>query len=149
RDEREPAEPDTAELDAVAEEPRLAEDPETDEPGVTRRNVAEGERDEGAARLAGDTDLLTPQGRYRSSVTDSPDFEWTRPDPAFLKRSSADAARPDTAGQEKVAAQLLEALGHFGVDAKVIGMVAGPHITRYELRLAPGIKVAKVAQLKD
>ena len=26
---------------------------------------------------------------------------------------------------------------------------AGPHITRYELRLAPGIKVGKVAQLKD
>ena len=31
----------------------------------------------------------------------------------------------------------------------MIGMVAGPHITRYELRLAPGIKVDKVAQLKD
>ena len=31
----------------------------------------------------------------------------------------------------------------------MIGMVAGPHITRYELRLAPGIKVGKVAQLKD
>src|SRR3712207_4985849 len=28
-------------------------------------------------------------------------------------------------------------------------MVAGPHITRYELQLAPGIKVGKVAQLKD
>ena len=28
-------------------------------------------------------------------------------------------------------------------------MVSGPHITRYELRLAPGIKVGKVAQLKD
>ena len=27
--------------------------------------------------------------------------------------------------------------------------VAGPHITRYELRLAPGTKVGKVAQLKD
>ena len=27
--------------------------------------------------------------------------------------------------------------------------VAGPHITRYELRLAPGVKMAKVAQLKD
>ncbi|MCW3029316.1 MAG: cell division FtsK/SpoIIIE, partial [Solirubrobacterales bacterium] len=36
-----------------------------------------------------------------------------------------------------------------GVDAKVIGTVAGPHITRYELRLAPGTKVGKVAQLKD
>ena len=35
------------------------------------------------------------------------------------------------------------------MQAKVIGTVAGPHITRYELRLAPGTKVAKVAQLKD
>jgi DNA segregation ATPase FtsK/SpoIIIE, S-DNA-T family len=130
--------PPTTELDAVSEQPRLAEDPETDEPGVTRRTVG----DE-------DPDALTPQGRYRPSVTESPDFEWTRPDPAFLKRSTAEAARPDTAGQERVAAQLLEALGHFGVEAKVIGMVAGPHITRYELRLAPGIKVGKVAQLKD
>ena len=51
--------------------------------------------------------------------------------------------RPDTAGQEKTAAALIEALGHFGVDARVIGMVAGPHITRYELRLAPGTKVAQ------
>src|SRR5215207_1742049 len=130
-------------------EPTLAED--ADEEGVTKthRNVAEGERDEGAARLAGETDLLTPQGRYRPHVTESPDFEWIVPDPRFLKRSSAEASRPDTAGQEKIAAALIEALGHFGVQAKVIGMVAGPHITRYELRLAPGIKVGKVAQLKD
>ena len=92
---------------------------------------------------------LTPQGRYRPSITDSPDFEWTVPEAGALKRSSEEAARPDTAGQEKIAAQLVEALGHFGVEARVIGKVAGPHITRYELRLAPGIKVGKVAQLKD
>jgi DNA segregation ATPase FtsK/SpoIIIE, S-DNA-T family len=115
-------------------EPRLAEDPETDEPGVTR--------------AATEPDL-TPQGRYRPHVTESPDFEWHVPDPGALKRSSEEAARPDTAGQEKVAAQLVEALGHFGVEARVIGKVAGPHITRYELRLAPGTKVGKVAQLKD
>src|SRR5207245_9219141 len=57
--------------------------------------------------------------------------------------------RPDTAGQSQIAAGLREALGHFGVHAKVIGSVTGPHITRYELKLAPGTKVAKVAQLKD
>jgi S-DNA-T family DNA segregation ATPase FtsK/SpoIIIE len=125
-------EPDEPEPEIEVERPRLAEDPETDEPGVTR--------------AAAD---LTPQGRYRPAVTESPDFEWTVPDPAALKRSSEEAARPDTAGQEKVAAQLVEALGHFGVEARVIGKVAGPHITRYELRLAPGIKVGKVAQLKD
>src|SRR5215218_3012445 len=116
---------------------RLAEDPETDEPGVTRSTRDVKPED------------LTPQGRLRHSVTDSPDFVWTVPDPRFLTRSTADASKPDTVGQEKVAAQLVEALGHFGVEARVIGMVAGPHITRYELRLAPGIKVAKVAQLKD
>ena len=44
---------------------------------------------------------------------------------------------------------MLETLGHFGIEAKVIGRVTGPHITRYELRLAPGTKVSKVAQLKD
>jgi S-DNA-T family DNA segregation ATPase FtsK/SpoIIIE len=92
---------------------------------------------------------LTPQGRYRASVTDDPEFVWRIPAGGFLKRSTADQSRPDTAGQERIAAQLIEALGHFGVEAKVVGMTAGPHITRFEIRLAPGIKVGKVAQLKD
>jgi S-DNA-T family DNA segregation ATPase FtsK/SpoIIIE len=125
----------TVEDETVPQLEELAEDPETDEPGV--------------ARTTPDPADLTPQGRYRATVTESPDFEWSLPDIGFLKRSTGDASKPDTAGQERVAAQLTEALGHFGIEAKIIGMVAGPHITRYELRLAPGIKVAKVAQLKD
>ena len=93
---------------------------------------------------------LTPQGRLREHITDDPNFEWRLPEASkVLSRSSAEQSRPDTAGQERTAANLVEALGHFGVQAKVIGTVAGPHITRYELRLAPGTKVAKVTQLKD
>jgi S-DNA-T family DNA segregation ATPase FtsK/SpoIIIE len=92
---------------------------------------------------------LTPQGRLRGSVTDDPAFAWRLPSPDLLRRSSAEQTRPDTAGQEKTAARLVEALGHFGVESKVVGTVAGPHITRFELRLAPGIKMSKVAQLKD
>src|SRR4051794_4710586 len=93
---------------------------------------------------------LTPQGRYRPEVTDHPDFVWKRPQPTkVLARSTADEARPDTAGQEKTARALIEALSHFGIQAKVVATVAGPHITRYEIRLAPGIKMSKVAQLKD
>jgi DNA segregation ATPase FtsK/SpoIIIE, S-DNA-T family len=97
-----------------------------------------------------DPEQLTPQGRLREAVTDDPDFVWELP-PAerLLARSTAEQTRPDTAGQERTATSLTEALGHFGVQAKVIGTVAGPHITRYELRLAPGTKVGKVAQLKD
>jgi DNA segregation ATPase FtsK/SpoIIIE, S-DNA-T family len=92
---------------------------------------------------------FTPQGRYRPHVTDDPDFQWRIPGPRSLTRSTGDAAKPDTEGQEQVARTLLETLGHFGIEAKAIGRVTGPHITRYELRLAPGTKVGKVAQLKD
>ncbi|MDO8188090.1 DNA translocase FtsK [Conexibacter sp. JD483] len=111
---------------------------EPDEPGVTT----------GPTEPVDPADL-TPQGRYRASVTDSPDFVWQVPSSRFLKRSTAEQTRPDTAGQEKIAAQLVEALEHFKIDSKVVGMVAGPHITRYELRLAPGTRVGRVANLKD
>jgi S-DNA-T family DNA segregation ATPase FtsK/SpoIIIE len=115
---------------------------------------AAGEEEQLAGVARADADLgpehLTPQGRLRGSVTDDPEYVWELPDASkLLSRSSAEQTRPDTAGQERIATNLVEALGHFGVEAKVIGTVAGPHITRYELRLAPGTKVAKVAQLKD
>jgi S-DNA-T family DNA segregation ATPase FtsK/SpoIIIE len=91
---------------------------------------------------------LTPMGNRRSAVTEADDFEWVPPKPNLLKRSNG---KPKAAAgdSERVAGQLTEALGHFGVDAKVVGTVIGPQVTRYELRLAPGIKMSKVAQLKD
>ena len=123
-----------------------------DDAGGARGRVR-GEEIAGVAHADADAigpEHLTPQGRLRGSVTDDPDFVWQLPDASrLLSRSSAEHLRPDTAGQERTATHLVEALGHFGVDAKVIGTVAGPHITRYELRLAPGTKVGKVAQLKD
>jgi S-DNA-T family DNA segregation ATPase FtsK/SpoIIIE len=77
------------------------------------------------------------------------DHEFALPEARILKRSSPEQLRPDTAGQEQTIARLVEALGHLGVQAQVIGAVAGPHITRYELQLAPGVKMAKVANLKN
>jgi S-DNA-T family DNA segregation ATPase FtsK/SpoIIIE len=168
-----PPEPDTAELIIRAthvEAPPIG-DPETDDrpdggidplslfPGDTGdvdEIEASDERPDPEAALPGppsrpdvDPADLTPQGRYRTAVTDDPEFEWRLPSTRLLTRSTSEAAKPDTAGQEQVARTLVETLGHFGIDAKVIGRVTGPHITRYEIRLAPGIKVAKVAQLKD
>jgi S-DNA-T family DNA segregation ATPase FtsK/SpoIIIE len=124
------------------------EDDPTDAEPPDETGEAEANQSKGPAREISDDDL-TPQGRYRASVTDDPDFVWRAPGARLLVRSSAEAIRPDTAGQEQVARALIEALGHFGVEAKVVGRVTGPHITRYELRLAPGIKVSKVANLKD
>jgi S-DNA-T family DNA segregation ATPase FtsK/SpoIIIE len=51
--------------------------------------------------------------------------------------------------REATATALLESLRHFGVEARLLGTVSGPHVSRYELQLAPGTKVAKVAQLRD
>ncbi|MHB8658851.1 MAG: FtsK/SpoIIIE family DNA translocase [Solirubrobacteraceae bacterium] len=139
---------------AEAPELRLAGDARDEPPesGDVRHHedeVGDGDPSRtGLGRPLIDADL-TPQGRYRAAVTDDPDFIWRVPSARSLTRSTGEAAKPDTAGQEEVARTLLEALGHFGIDAKVIGRVTGPHITRYELRLAPGTKVAKVANLKD
>jgi S-DNA-T family DNA segregation ATPase FtsK/SpoIIIE len=114
------------------------------------RTPSEGHGDDGGDGEPLGESRLTPQGRLRDVVTDDPNFVWELPAAErILARSTAEQARPDTAGQERTATSLVEALGHFGVQAKVIGTVTGPHITRYELRLAPGTKVGKVAQLKD
>jgi len=93
---------------------------------------------------------LTPMGNRRTEggVTEAEEIDYTLPGQAFLKRSPA-GRKLDTAATDKVAAQLVEALGHFGVEAKVVGSVSGPHVTRYELRLAPGIKMSKVSNMRD
>jgi len=135
----------------VGSEPRVGAarpSPRRAEGGAAAERTAEADRAPAGTGMRSE-DELTPQGRYRASVTEDPSFAWRVPDAGFLLRSSGEAARPDTAGQEQVARTLVETLGHFGIEARVIGRVTGPHITRYELRLAPGTKVSKVAQLKD
>ncbi len=70
------------------------------------------------------------------------------PDPGVLRTSPV---RDDESGEAaaRVAELLVQTLAHFGVEATVVGEISGPRVTRYELQLAPGTKVAKVAALKD
>jgi len=81
-------------------------------------------------------------------VTVEPNTEYRLPDRALLRRS-APGAGPDAEHGARVAEALVQTLANFGVDATVIGQISGPRVTRYELQLAPGTKVAKVAGLKD
>jgi S-DNA-T family DNA segregation ATPase FtsK/SpoIIIE len=92
----------------------------------------------------------TPQGerRTRGGITESDEIDFKLPSPDLLERGGDDPG-PDTRDREVVARALLETLGSFGVEAEIVGTVIGPHVSRYELRLAPGTKVAKVTQLKD
>jgi DNA segregation ATPase FtsK/SpoIIIE, S-DNA-T family len=70
------------------------------------------------------------------------------PDPGVLRRSRPHDGQPGKAA-ERTAETLLQALANFGIDATLVGQVVGPRVTRYELQLAPGTKVGKVAALKD
>jgi S-DNA-T family DNA segregation ATPase FtsK/SpoIIIE len=132
---------DTHEFDEYEPEHEEEPEPEFDEPEV--EPVPEYEPEETGGEVE-----LTPMGNRRSPVTESDDIEYSLPKLSFLKRSSG-AQKLDTKGIERVGAQLVEALSHFNVEARLIGSVGGPHVTRYELRLAPGIKMSKVATLKD
>lgn len=44
---------------------------------------------------------------------------------------------------------LQETLNSFNVDGQVLGAVSGPRVTRYEITLAPGVKVEKVTSIQN
>ncbi len=78
----------------------------------------------------------------------APAADYQLPDRELLRRSKPGAG-PDADHSARVAEALVQTLSNFGVDATVIGQISGPRVTRYELQLAPGTKVSKVAGLKD
>jgi DNA segregation ATPase FtsK/SpoIIIE, S-DNA-T family len=74
--------------------------------------------------------------------------EYRLPDRQVLRRSPATNGASADSGA-RIADLLVQTLASFGIDATVVGQIAGPRVTRYELQLAPGTKVSKVAALKD
>jgi DNA segregation ATPase FtsK/SpoIIIE, S-DNA-T family len=90
---------------------------------------------------------LTPQGNKRG-VTISEGIDYKPPPAKALERGKSDKG-VDPRDHEIVGRKLVETLGHFGVEAKIVGIVSGPHVSRYELRLAPGTKVKKVTELSN
>jgi S-DNA-T family DNA segregation ATPase FtsK/SpoIIIE len=122
---------------------------ETLPPGMPGREAEEMPGDETSP---GDNPSLTPgevtpMGNTRG-VTVSDDINYKAPPLRVLTRGKGDKG-PDPRDQERIGRKLIEALGHFGVEAKIVGVVSGPHVSLYELRLAPGIKVKKVTELAN
>jgi S-DNA-T family DNA segregation ATPase FtsK/SpoIIIE len=100
--------------------------------------------------------LLPPEPDERTTgedehlVFDAPvtGADYRLPDRGALR--SSPPARGDASDvSERTARLLVETLANFGVEASIVGTIAGPRVVRYELQLAPGTKVSKVAGLKD
>ena len=74
--------------------------------------------------------------------------EYRLPDRGILRKSPPSDGK-NAEGGARVAEILVGALADFGVEATIVGQISGPRVTRYELQLAAGTKVSKVAALKD
>jgi len=71
--------------------------------------------------------------------------DWKLPPANLLKRAKAqviDETEVDAAG-----AALVHALAAHGVETRLVGRTVGPSVTRYELELGAGVKVARVTSL--
>ena len=81
------------------------------------------------------------------AVTTQGDRSWVLPPVSLLKRSSA-----QTVDQDAVIARgriLERALSEHKVETRLINMVVGPTVTRFELELGLGVKVSKIKNLTD
>jgi S-DNA-T family DNA segregation ATPase FtsK/SpoIIIE len=135
---------------AIAADPE--ENPEPVEPEPATHEFAELAEEpvpevEPEALPEGEPIALTPMGNKRG-VTESEQIDYRPPPAKVLEKGKGDKG-PDPRDQETIGRKLIETLGHFGVEAKVVGIVSGPHVSRFELRLAPGTKVKKVTELSN
>lgn len=71
--------------------------------------------------------------------------------PMSLLNEVKKPAKPDDIENEihSNAQKLVETLKSFGVSTTFLGASRGPSVTRYELQLAPGVKISKITALAD
>jgi S-DNA-T family DNA segregation ATPase FtsK/SpoIIIE len=72
--------------------------------------------------------------------------EWVLPPLSHLRQAGQQAV--DMVEIERRGRTLQESLAQHGVETELIGQTVGPTVTRYELELGPGVKVAKVTSLQ-
>ena len=99
--------------------------------------------------LPGDDPVPTPvpaaTATSKGTGSGSQRPRWKLPKKSMLKRSGAQQF--DRAQLSAGAAALVAALASHGVETQVTGWEPGPTVTRYELKLGPGVKVSRVTAL--
>jgi DNA segregation ATPase FtsK/SpoIIIE, S-DNA-T family len=72
--------------------------------------------------------------------------DWVLPPIALLKQAGQQAVNMSEI--ERRGMTLQESLASHGVETQLVGMTVGPTVTRYELELGAGVKVARVTSLQ-
>ncbi|HYC81543.1 MAG TPA: DNA translocase FtsK, partial [Solirubrobacterales bacterium] len=136
---------DTADFAAAGIFDRSTDDEEEEDEAATEVVAEEPEPEPEPLPDLTEAPGTTPQGNTRG-VTVADDLNYSPPPMKALERGKGDKG-PDPRDQEAIGRKLIETLAHFRVEAKIVGVVSGPHVSLYEMRLAPGIKVKKVTEL--
>ncbi len=71
--------------------------------------------------------------------------DWVLPPMSLLGRTKEQ--KQDRSAIDQAGVELVTALAAHGVDTTLVGYTVGPTVTRYELELGPGVKVARVTSL--
>lgn len=77
----------------------------------------------------------------------APPTPYRLPPPELLSRGAGSS--DDQENVQGTAGALRQALADHGVDARITGVVSGPSVTRFEVKLAPGVKVQKLSALSN
>ena len=105
----------------------------------------------------GDDDTTADFGALDSEPNEAPEeprapayfgpreSHWDLPPMSLLSRTREQ--RQDRDAIEAAGVELVEALAAHGVDTTLVGFTMGPTVTRFELELGPGVKVARVTSL--
>ncbi|MHB8438941.1 MAG: DNA translocase FtsK [Acidimicrobiales bacterium] len=91
--------------------------------------------------------VLAAPGRADQLALDlgAPDGQWRLPPLKLLSRSTRQEF--DKSEIQRAGAALVDALEAHGVQTKLVGYTVGPTVTRFEIELGPGVKVARVTSL--
>lgn len=125
-------------------EPPLEPDPASDRPAKPKskaeeKREAERAAQEEAARLAAAMD----------ESQQAPLPAYNKPSLNLLHEPGPYADVDVEVELQENAARLTDTLQSFGIQAKIIGIVRGPSVTRFELTLSRGVKFSRITALSD
>lgn len=120
------------------------EQPEVDEPVEEEAPAPKPKRRRRTKLDESDADAEPPE-QLSIALPGSEASNWKLPPSSLLERSGSQAV--DRQLVEDTGRRLEHALAEHGVETRLIGMTVGPTVTRYELELGPGVKVARVTSL--